>query len=191
MLWEPPSARVCISCTVGTPVSESLYQHCCGNLHRREFASVVLWVIQSSGVCFYCVEARGWVPLLARVCSSQTCAIAKNQGPRSPRSRVKLTFQDPEFPRSRAKYLYIQGPGPQGPLSTIHSTILGSQSTTTSIPFRIQSPQCPTTQSTEHQHSTVSRGLTKPEHQQSVEVSPSPNINSQLRCHQARTSTVS
>ena len=41
---------------------------------------------------------------------SQTCAMAKNQGPRSSRSRVKYTFQDPGFPRSRVKYTF-QDPG--------------------------------------------------------------------------------
>ena len=39
-----------------------------------------------------------------------TCAMAKNQGPRSSRSRVKYTFQDPGFPRSRVKYTF-QDPG--------------------------------------------------------------------------------
>ena len=38
------------------------------------------------------------------VVSVQTCALAKNQGPRSSRSRVKYTFQDPGFPRSHVKY---------------------------------------------------------------------------------------
>ena len=40
----------------------------------------------------------------------QTCAMAKNQGPRSSRSSVKYIFQDPGFPRSRVKHTF-QDPG--------------------------------------------------------------------------------
>ena len=101
--------------------------------------------------------------------TNQTCVMAKNQGRRSSRSRIKYTIQDPGFPRSRVKYIFqdpgfprshvkyynsrslgFQGPtssipfriqGSQGPTSGIHSRILGSQGPMTSINFRIQSPQ--------------------------------------------------
>ena len=83
----------------------------------------------------------------------QTCAMAKNQGPRSSRSRVKYTFQVPGFPRSRVKYTF-QDPGfprshvkytfqdPGFPRSHVRYTFQdpGSQDPMTSINFRIQSP---------------------------------------------------
>ena len=71
---------------------------------------------------------------------NQTCAMAKNQGPRSSRSRVKCTFQDPGFPRSRVKYAF-QDPG--FPRSHVKYTFLDPGFPRSHVKYTFQDPGFP------------------------------------------------
>ena len=74
------------------------------------------------------------------LCCSQTCAMAKNQGPRSSRSRIKYTIQVPGFPRSRVKYTF-QDPG--FPRSHVKYTFQDPGFPGSHVQYTLQDPRFP------------------------------------------------
>ena len=76
---------------------------------------------------------------IARSSGGQTCAMTKNQGPRSSRSRVKYTFQDPRFPRSRVKTF----PDPGFPRSRVKYTFQDPGIPRSNVQYTFQDPGFP------------------------------------------------
>ena len=70
----------------------------------------------------------------------QTCAMAKNQGPRSSKSRIKYTIQDPGLPRSRVKYTF-QDPGFPG--SHVQYTLQDPRFPRSHVKYTFQDPGFP------------------------------------------------
>ena len=70
----------------------------------------------------------------------QTCAMAKNQGPRSSRSRIKYTIQDPGFPRSHVKYTFHD---PGFPRSHVKYTFQDPGFPGSHVQYTLQDPRFP------------------------------------------------